>query len=249
MEEAYALTGHILDLCKKHDLDRGPLVITARHCRALYFLSRGKFAEAEKEWATVLKLQTEEKQSLLQPRTLNYLGLTASMQDQLDEAERYYKEARDLQRNNPRSFPSTHFITLWLWGELAEKRGRGKEARTLLEDALTVVEKARLETYGDARLRAIYFAQFAPAVEDLVEWGVRDGDLDTAFLAISRSRSRTLLDQLQMANVDPRDGLKGPKNEKLLKQEVELREKLGGLRAALRCCRCWNSTPKRGVCC
>ena len=43
-----------------------------------------------------------------------------------------------------------------------------------------LVEAARLRTYGDAQQRAAFFAQFAPAFEQLVDWSVRDGDVEEA---------------------------------------------------------------------
>ena len=79
----------------------------------------------------------------------------------------------------------------------------GVRAGALLEDAVKVVENARLRTYGDAQQRAAFFAQFAPAFEQLVAWCVRDGDVPAAVAAVARGRSRTLLDQLLLANVDP----------------------------------------------
>jgi CHAT domain-containing protein/tetratricopeptide (TPR) repeat protein len=228
---AYALTPRILELCRRYDVDSGPLVVTALHCQGLYRLSRKEFAAADEAWGKVRRLQEKEKQARLLPRTLNYLALSAEMQGQLPQAEELYAKARELQRQGPRAFPATHFITLWRMAAVVDRRGRAADARRLLEEGLRVVEDARLLTYGDAEQRATYFAQFAPGFEQLVDLCLRDGDVEGAFEALTRGRSRTFLDQLQLADVDPRAELSGPRGEALRKQEQELRERISGLRA------------------
>src|SRR5262249_37277877 len=141
-------------------------------------------------------------QSPLRPRTLNWLALTAECQGRPDEAEKLYREALELHRKSPRPFPVTHYTTLWRLANVVERPDRAA-ARKLLDEAVAVGEEARLRTYGDARQRARFFAQFAPAFEDLAAWGVRDGDVPAAVVAGARGRSRTLLDQLLLVNVDP----------------------------------------------
>src|SRR5262249_58732307 len=44
-------------------------------------------------------------------------------------------------------------------------------------------------------------------------------------------RSRSVLDQLRLAGVDPRAALRGPRGEELRRQEEELRRRISGLRA------------------
>jgi CHAT domain-containing protein len=206
-------------------------VATARHCQGLYHLARRDFAEAEKAWIVLREMQEKEKQSLLLPRTLNYLGLSAELQRRPGDAEKLYQRARELQAKNPRAFPATHFITLWRLAGLADAAGRTKEGRGLLEEAIARAEEARKITYGDPQRRAQFFAQFVPAFEQMVDNAVRDGDVETAFVAAARGRSRTLLDQLQAAGFDPLSHLKGEENEKLKRREEELRNRLSGLRA------------------
>jgi CHAT domain-containing protein len=231
IRQAYALTAGILERCRRYDIDRGPLVVTALHCQAMYHLSRKEFAAAEETWARVRQLQEKEKQTLLLPRTLNYLALSAEMQGRLEKAEEFYAKARELQQEASRSYPATHFITLWRMAGVVDRRGRRAEARCLLAEGLQVVEHARLLTFGDAEQRAAYFAQFAPGFERLIDLCLRDGDVEGAFEALTRGRSRTFLDQLQLANVDPLAELSGPRGEALRKQEEELRERISSLRA------------------
>jgi CHAT domain-containing protein len=229
--EANALTPGILERCRRYDIDRGPLIVTALHCQAMYHLSRKDFAAAEETWTKVRQLQEREKQALLLPRTLNYLALSAELQGRLPQAEELYAKARELQQKGSRSFPATHFITLWRMAGVVDRRGRHADARRLLEEGLRVVEDARLLTFGDAEQRAAYFSQFAPGFERLFDMCLRDGDVEGAFEALTRGRSRTFLDQLKLANVDPLAELSGPRGDALRKQEQELREQISSLRA------------------
>jgi CHAT domain-containing protein len=175
-------------------------------------------------------MQDKETKSPLLPRTLNYLALTAEVQNKAEAAEELLRQAQALQKDNPRAFPATHFITLWRLANIQDKRGRGSEARQLLMQAVDVVESARLQTFGADEQRANYFSQFAPAFEQLVAWSVRDGDIETAFSAAARGRGRGLLDQLRMARVDPLESLTGPRGEELRKEESSLKQKISALR-------------------
>jgi tetratricopeptide (TPR) repeat protein len=224
------LSRHILTLCDKYEIRQGALVVTAHHGLGLHHLEAREVAAAEKELRTVLALQEEDK-SPLRPRTLNYLGMAAEVDRRPAEGERLYRQAAALQKDNPRAFPATHYITLWRLAAVLDQKGERKEPRALLEEAMRVVETARLQTYGDGGQRAVFFAQFEPAYEQLLDRSLRDGDFDTAFVTAARGRSRGLLDQLQAAGVDPRVGLPGPRGKELLAQEAEGRRRLDALRA------------------
>jgi CHAT domain-containing protein len=229
IEEANALAGRVLRLCARHELpDRSLLKCTARHCQALHHLWRRDFARAEEAWQEVAELHGQK--SPLWPRTLNYLALSRECQGDNAGAEGLYRQARRLQQADPRAFPATYFTTLWRLAELADRRGDRAEARALLEQAVTVVEQARLRTYGDARQRAAFFAQFAPAFERLVEWGARAGDVEAAVCAAARGRSRTLMDQLLLAAVAPRPAA-GEDRRGLLRRAESLKRQVAALRA------------------
>ncbi|MGL5095995.1 MAG: CHAT domain-containing protein, partial [Planctomycetia bacterium] len=90
---------------------------------------------------------------------------------------------------------------------------------------------ARLNTYGDAQQRATFFAQFTTAFEQLVDGDLAVGDAAQAVVDASRGRSRTLFDQLQLAGVDPRDELTGPRGETLKAREAELQRIIVSVRA------------------
>jgi CHAT domain-containing protein/tetratricopeptide (TPR) repeat protein len=249
-DPADELASEVLAVCQKANVHNGPLVITAKHCRALHHLAHGDYARAEKTWTEVRKLQElQGENSPWLPRTLNYLALTYECQEQFDKAEELYGKASQLQVQNPRAFPVTQFNTLWRLARVLERRGRYRDARARLEDALDVVEKARLRTYGDAQQRATFLAQFEVGFEQLFEWGVKYEKPRDALGAAIRGRSRTLLDQLLMAGVDPRDELSGPKREELRLKEGQLRRQIDQLRARARLIpmEALASTPARNL--
>jgi tetratricopeptide (TPR) repeat protein len=233
-QEADARTTDVLRLCAHYEITGGPLVVTAKHCRALRLLFDRQPAAAEKLWLEVRNLQDKESDRLLLPRTLNYLGLTAEFQGRAEEAEALYRRAADLLRKGPRALPATHFISLWRRAEVAHQDGRRDEALHLLGEAVDVAEAARLGLYGDARQRTAFFAQFVMAFERLVDWNVRAGQPEEACRAAARGRSRALLDQLQLAGVDPRRALSGESGERLRAKEAELRRQIAALQARSR---------------
>lgn len=227
--DAARLSERILVLCQMHDVE-GPLVVIARHAQALDHLNRLDFDAAQAIWQKVLAFQEKEKHAVLMPRTLNYLALTAELRGDAATAEKLYRRAQELQKKL-RAYPATQFITSWRLADLLRKRGAVKEARLLLEEALDLAEKTRLQTFGDAAQRAEFLGQFAPGFDDLVSLHVQEGNAEAAMIASSRSRGRGLLDYLQMAGVDPRSALTGPKGKALIQREAALKTEIAGLRA------------------
>jgi CHAT domain-containing protein/tetratricopeptide (TPR) repeat protein len=232
--EAAAPAECVLRLCSHYEVRGGPLVVTARHCQALRLLAGREPAAAEKLWREVLALQEEARDRLLLPRTLNYLGLAAEAQGRPAEAEAHYRRAVALQRGAPQALPVTHFVSLWRLAEVADRAGRHEEGLRRLGEAVEVAEAARLRLYGDAAQRSAFFAQFVMAFERLVDWNVRAGRFEDACQAAARGRSRALLDQLQLAGVDPRRSLRGPDGERLLRREEELRRRVAAVQARAR---------------
>ncbi|HYT88775.1 MAG TPA: tetratricopeptide repeat protein, partial [Gemmataceae bacterium] len=102
-DEAKVLADRVLAVCQKHNRPEVTLMITARHCQALFYLLRRDFSAAEEAWLKVAELQG--KQSPLRPRTLNYLGVLRECQSRWDEAAKFYEEAKALQEKSPRAFP------------------------------------------------------------------------------------------------------------------------------------------------
>ena len=228
LKDAVELSRRLIEQDKK--ADHGQFLITALHCQALDQLNRHQLDEAEASWKQVLAKQESSRQLVLIPRTWNYLGLCAEMRGDLPEAEKRFREALERQKHAPQSFPATHFISLWRLANVVDRQKRGAEARVLLEEALALVEKTRLTTFGDARQRAAFFAQFGPGIDQLVEWNLRDHDWRGAFSAMARGRSRTLMDQMMLCGIDPRQHLDGPRGKELVRREAELEKTVATLR-------------------
>lgn len=212
---------------KEKKIESGMIWMAATHCLALDDLSRRETAKAEQAWKTILADQT----GFAKARTLNYLGIAAETRKDFATAATYYEDARKLQDNLAQAAPVTHFITLWRSALLADRDGRRRDAMGRLEQAIDVVEKARVRTYGASDERATYFAQFQPAFDQLIDWYVQCGEVDKAFVTLERSRSRTFLDQFQLTGADPRQSLQGERGDQLRRQEGSLRERLSSLRA------------------
>ncbi|MBN9122391.1 MAG: CHAT domain-containing protein [Planctomycetes bacterium] len=227
---ALPLAARLEAACAKYGYRSGYLWATAKHVRALDLLTRKDAPAAEAVWLELAEAQRKEKHVLL-ARTLNFLGVCAELRGKDADAAKLFEEARAFQADRPRCPPVTRGITLWRLAVLTDKAGQKAEAKALLNEVFDVADRARLNTFGAAAQRAQFFAQFAPAFEQLASWCARDNDGEALLRAAVRSRSRTLLDQMLAAGVDPRDRLTGAAGARLLKREAEARRSVSRLRA------------------
>jgi tetratricopeptide (TPR) repeat protein len=227
---ALELVPNIESVCAKYGYRSGFLWATARHVRALDRLTHRDVPAAEAIWLELADAQRKEKHVLL-ARTLNYLGICADRSGRDADAVKLFEEARSFQADRPRCPPVTRAITLWRLADLTDRAGKKAEAKKLLSEVFDVADAARLNTFGEAAQRAQFFAQFAPAFELLASWCARDGDGEALLRTAVRSRSRTLLDQMLAAGVDPRDRLTDPAGVALLKRESEARRAVSRLRS------------------
>lgn len=229
---AVGLIPSVEEACKKNNVTGGYLWTTARHVRALEKMLQKDFKGAAAIWSDLAAVQRKDNQLLL-ARTLNFLGVAAELQGKNAEAVKFFEEAREFQASRPRCGPVTQAITYWRLAVLANKAGKHDEAKKLIANVFDIADKARLNTFGEAAQRAQFFAQFAPAFELAANWAVRDNDGDALLRVASRSRSRTLLDQVLAAGVDPRVNLTGPDRDRLLAQESAARKAVSGARARI----------------
>ncbi len=227
--QAMELVPDIEAACEKHRVRGGYLWATAQHVRAIDLLSRKDTGAAEQIWLALAAIQKKEGHPLY-ARTLNWLGTCAELTGRESEAIQRFEEARLFQTKYPRCPPVTRAITLWRLAVLSDKNGRKDEAKKLLEEVFDIADRARLNTFGEASQRAEFFSQFAPAFELLATWYARDNDSEGLLRVIVRSRSRTLLDQMLAAGVDPRDRLSGPERIELLAREKQARQRVSQLR-------------------
>jgi CHAT domain-containing protein/tetratricopeptide (TPR) repeat protein len=226
---ALALVPNLEAACVKHGYQGGYLWATARHIRALDLLTKKDIPGAEAVWAKLAETQQKEGH-VLYARTLNFLGICAELRGNNAEAVKKFEEAKAFQTERSRCPPVTRAITLWRLAVLADKAGKKEEAKKLLTEVFDVADRARLNTFGEAAQRAQFFAQFAPAFELLASWYARDGGGEGLLRVAVRSRSRTLLDQLLAAGVDPRERLTGD-HAALLTREADARRAVSRLRS------------------
>ncbi|MBM3979701.1 MAG: CHAT domain-containing protein, partial [Planctomycetes bacterium] len=217
-------------VCAKYGYRKGYLWATAKHVRALDRLAQKDAPGAEAIWTELAEVQRAEGHVLL-ARTLNFLGICADLRGRPADAGKRFEEARAFQAARPRCPPVTRAITLWRLAVLADKGGKKGEAKKLLAEVFDLADRARVNTFGEAAQRAQFFAQFAPAFEQLAAWCARDNDGDGLLRAVVRSRSRTLLDQMLATGADPRDRLTGPNRAALLAREADARRAVSRLRA------------------
>lgn len=225
-----AVGGSIEAACAKNGLSSGYLWGTAKHVRALNDLSAGKLREAEAAWGELADAQRKGGSPVL-ARSLNYFAACAELRGDTATARKRFEESRAAQDKAPRCPPVTRAITLWRLAVLADKEGKKAEAKKLLVEVFEVADSARRNTFGEAAQRAQFFAQFAPAFETLAAWCARDGDGEGVLRVVARSRSRTLLDQMLAAGIDPRDRLTGSARAPLLEREARARRAASRLRA------------------
>ncbi|AWM38850.1 hypothetical protein C1280_18925 [Gemmata obscuriglobus] len=203
---------------------------TARHIRALDALGRKDLAAAETVWGELAAAQRTTGDVLL-ARTLNFLGVCAELRGADADALKRFAESRAFQAGRPRCPPATCAITLWRLAVLTDKAGKPAEAKKFLGEVFDIADRARLSTFGEAAQRAQFFVQFAPMFELLASWCARDGDGEGLLRVVTRSRSRTLLDQMLAAGVDPRDRLPADTRKTLLEREAVARRAVSRLRS------------------
>jgi CHAT domain-containing protein len=227
---AMALVPNLEAACAKHGSRVGYLWATAKHVRALDSLAKKDLVQAERIWSELADSQRKDGNVLL-ARTLNFLGVCAELRGQHTDAITRFEEARKFQTEHPRCPPTTRAITLWRLAVLSDKAGKRDEAKKLLLEVFDIADRARLNTFGEAAQRAQFFSQFAPAFELFAAWCARDDDGEGVLRVVARSRSRTLLDQMLAAGVDPRDRLTGDMRVTLLARETNARREISRLRS------------------
>jgi CHAT domain-containing protein/tetratricopeptide (TPR) repeat protein len=216
----------------KQGREGGTWLVTALHCEALYRLMRRDYRGATGLWAEVRDIHRKGANLLLEGRACFFLGLTEEVRKNWQGAERLYDEALTLRGADARAFPVNHFIILWRRAGVMDQLGRKEEARDLMEKAVAVAEAARPGAYGGAQQRSLFFAQFAPCFDQAVNFYVRQHDVESAVVALTRGRSRALLDQLHLAGGDPLGNLAEADRKRLLPRESALQHEIDTIQAA-----------------
>jgi len=227
--EAEQTATHVVELIEKNRIELPDVRITAKHTLAIAAMRKRDNAGAQKLLEEVEGLQTKFQPRLL-PRTLNYLGANREAVGDPVGATAYYRRSIAALKGNEKRMPAIAFMSRWRLAGLEWDAGRRAEACETMESGFALIEASRVQVFGDARQRSDYFSQFAPGLETLVDWYVVLGRPEKAIVASARSRSRTLLDQLLLANVDPREDLPADVGPKLVREEAELQLQMNALR-------------------
>lgn len=230
-EKTREFANKTLQLCAQMNVAEGPVTSTAQHCLAIVALIDKDYVRAELLWKQVLQQQQTAGQHALTARSYNYLGATAQLQNNLEQAEQSYRAALHVLDDDSTTYPVMRFVSLWKLAQLRHLHGDELESRQLLGEAIEIAEATRVETYGAEQHRADFFSQFAPAFDAVFHLSLRDGDFAQALAYAERGRSRTFLDQLKSAGVDPRQGLYGTADEPLLLKEQDLKRRINHVRS------------------
>lgn len=222
-----------LRLCLQHRRLQHSEVATAHQLLGSLAAKRGDAASAIAHWRSAAEVFHARGQAAREAQVLSLIGGLALQTDDQSLAATALDQAEKLLHERATS-PLDRYVT---WANQAIRRSREgdlTEAIRLLQQAVDVAESARTETAGDAEAgRAKFFSQFAPAFERLVEWQLAAKQPEAAFRTAEQSRSRTQLDQLQLAGIDLKGTLSVESQHRLLPQERRLAQEQVRLRNQL----------------
>lgn len=222
-----------LRLCDLHDRNRDSEAATAHQQLGSLAARQADWTTAAAHWQTAAEIFRARGRTTREAHLLGLLGGLALKTNDRELAARSLRHAERL-LEHPGASPLDRYVVLANQAVLRFQNGNVTDAIRLLEDAVAIAESARTETAGDAEAgRARFFAQFAPAFERLIDWQLQAGQIAEAFLAAEQSRSRTFLDQLQLAGLDLKSTLPTEVQQRLLPQERALAQQQHELRREL----------------
>lgn len=196
---------------------------------ALLRIRNGEPESAVRTAGEALALVEKEDDDYTRADALRTLAITLHQAGSLDEASARYRDALDLAKQH--GYRNGEAWTGYHLARLERDRGNLEEARAVLTGASGVVESVRSGIAGN-ELRATYFASMRDYFELFVDVLMRldavqpgRGFAAEAFAAHERGKARMLLDSLQEARVEFREGV----NPQLLAREKEIRRRLDRL--------------------
>ncbi len=223
----------VLRLCQQHGKNQNPEAATAFQQLGSLAARKSDFATATTHWKSAAEIFRSRGQTAREAHVLSLLGGVAFKSNDRDLAAAALDHAEQLLGQRSAS-PLDLYVVLANQAVRRAHDGDLAEAIRLLQQAVEIAESARTETAGDAEVgRARFFAQFAPAFERLIDWHLQSGQTAEAFLAAEQSRSRTFLDQLQLAGIDLKATLPPETQQRLLPQERSLAQRQQQLRNEL----------------
>lgn len=148
--------------------------------------------------------------------------------DDSDECVRLMDRAINIDRQAPVG-PYTAHLLYFLRARALREAGRSSDAVRDLERALKLAEESRRGSSGAELERAMFFARFGAAFEQMVAWQMEDGNVEKALEAMERARARSLLDEIGMLGVDLDAGRPLEEEQQLEESTREVRERLARL--------------------
>ena len=232
-DEAAAHAQAALRLCQQHEKSRDTEAATAHQQLGSLAAKRSDLATASQHWSAAAEIYRWRGQAARESHILSLLGGVALKTNNRELAAAALDHAQRVLNRHTAS-PLDRYVLLANQAVRHFHEGQLSEAIRLLQQAIDIAESARTQTAGDAEAgRARFFAQFSPAFERLIEWQLQSGHTAEAFLAAEQSRSRTLLDQLQLAGIDLKATLTAEAQVRLLPQERTLAQRQQQLRHEL----------------
>ena len=229
--EAFRMAEKVLAIAERDKVNLESLAAAAHYNLGIIYRIGKVPAKAREHLEKALAIQKDIGQQAASARTQNFLGLLAFEEKNYEKARGYFEEAADIQHKTGAS-PQEKYSTLCNLAGVCHELKQPVAAMKHLNDAVKFAEQARAQSTGDEADRATLFARFASAVELQVVWNLEAGDIAAALDAAEQGRSRTFLDQVQLAqgnlrqNLVDANGKPWDKAKDALSKEQELREKI-----------------------
>lgn len=232
-DEAVTHAQAALRICKQHGKSQNLEAATAYQQLGSLAAHQDDFATATSRWKSAAEIFHSRGQTVREAHILSLLGGIALRTNDRELAAVALDHAEKLLGQRSAS-PLDRYVVLANQAVRRAQDGDLAEAIRLLQQSVEIAESARIETAGDAEAgRARFFAQFAPAFERLIDWHLQLEQPAEAFLTAEQSRSRTFLDQLQLAGIDLNATLPPEAQQRLVPQERTLAKRQQQLRTEL----------------
>ncbi|MGH7599722.1 MAG: tetratricopeptide repeat protein, partial [bacterium] len=194
---------------------------------AWLYYAEGKYAEAEPLYKRALTIH----EKALGPDhakvafSLNNLARLYNDQGKYAEAESLINQAIHIWEATT-GFPHWRVSAYTLRARLRKQKGNLQDALSDLADVLRSAEKLRPQIGGGEETRAGFFEKYADHFNRMVAWQIEAGQIEKAFEYAERGRSRVLLDQLAVGQIDLRSSIPPDIRASLEKREINAKVRL-----------------------
>lgn len=179
-----------------------------------------KEAEANLQQARAI-LEKESPGSLVMADAYHYLGNLAYKRGQLAQAETYYRKGLEIRRRLiPQSL--SYAESLSALGRVLHSEGKLADAEESYSQAIDAFENQTMRLGGYEEIRASFRADHLDFYREYADLLVAQGKKETAFEVLERSRARTLLETLRLAQADLTQGA----DRSLLEEATALRDSI-----------------------